>query len=138
MLSRNCVLSLIATDAEGRHRYRCQVCGREATSKFPADQVHLMCRGTLEEIAAWRESARLRFLDYLDGAIELAEEHGLSCRSYDEARTLYAQCENCPDWQVTLCRRLKCPARPQKYLRILTEPGQGCPVWTLTRTDGLK
>jgi hypothetical protein len=134
MLRRNCILEEIPA-GDGLRGHRCLVCGRRGTSKYPPDRVHLMCQGTLEEFAAWRETARARFLDYLDGAIELAGQQGRACRSYDEVRALYTQCEACPDWQVTLCRRLKCPARPQKYLRLLTQPGERCAVWRMEQPD---
>jgi hypothetical protein len=89
-----------------------------------------MCHGTPAQFAAWRSAAKERFVGALQGMAELAARHGAPCRQYEKALALYAQCECCPDWQVTMCRRLKCPGRSQKYLRLLLGPGQ-CPVWGL-------
>ena len=133
MFRRNCVLEEIPA-GEGKRGHRCLVCGRRGASRYPPDQVRKMCAGTPEQHDAWRAEARLRFLDYLDGAIELAGQQAIPCRAYDEAAALYAQCESCDDCQVTICRRLKCPARTQKYLRLLTDPTQSCPRWPQIRS----
>jgi hypothetical protein len=134
MLRRNCILEEIAASGDGLRHHRCLICGRRAKSRYASDQVHVMCIGTPEEHAAWRAKARERFLDTL---CELADANrpgrpltgGGTLRSYEEMEALYAQCQGCPDWEVSLCRRLRCPGRPQKYLRLLADCGQHCPNW---------
>ncbi len=125
MLRRNCILEEIAAGGDGLRRHRCLICGREARSRYASDRVHVMCIGTLEEHAAWRAGAQQRFLDEL---FELADSDRAS-RSYEAMEALYAQCQRCADWEVSLCRRLRCPGRPQKYLRLLADSGQLCRNW---------
>ena len=134
MLRRNCILEEVAAGEDGLRRHRCLVCGREARSRYVSDQVHVMCLGTLEEHAAWRARAQERFLDAL---CELADSGGAgrslaataTLRTYEQMEALYAQCRRCADWEVSLCRRLRCPGRPQKYLRLLADATQHCPNW---------
>jgi hypothetical protein len=133
--ARNCILEEIAPAGDGLRRHRCLVCGRQAASRYPADQVHLMCIGTPEQYAAWRSVAVQHFLDALCELADFGRAGGpltgaAALRSYEEMEALYAQCQRCPDWQVTLCRRLRCPGRPQKYLRLLADSAQRCPNWT--------
>lgn len=146
MLRRNCILEEIPASGDGLRRHRCLVCGRQARSRYASDQVHVMCIGTPEEHAAWRARARERFLDMLCELADKAKAEGgrpededsssfilhsssFPIRSYEEMEALYAQCQRCPDWEVSLCRRLKCPGRPQKYLLLLADSGQCCPNW---------
>jgi hypothetical protein len=146
MLRRNCILEEIAATGDGLHRHRCLICGRQCRSRYASDRVHVMCVGTPEEHAAWRAVAAQRLLDELyeladpagaDGGRRRAEDpssfilhpSSFPVRSYEEMEALYAQCQCCPDWEVALCRRLRCPGRPQKYLRLLADPGQRCPNW---------
>jgi hypothetical protein len=134
MLRRNCILEEIAASGDGIRRHRCLICGREARSRYASDQVHVMCIGTAEEYAAWRAEARERFLDTLCELVD-SDRAGRSLagaarlRSYEEIEALYARCEHCPDWEVSLCRRLRCPGRPQKYLRLLADSAQRCLNW---------
>jgi hypothetical protein len=143
MLRRNCIFEEIDAAGEEMRRHRCLVCRRETRSRYPADHVHVMCLGTPEQYAAWRAAAVQRFLDELFALAEgrpswvlglRSWDEGLrpktqDLRSYDEMEALYGLCQTCPDWQVTLCRRLKCPGRPQKYLRLLADPMQRCGKW---------
>jgi hypothetical protein len=125
MRRRNCILDEIGVSGDGIRRHRCLICRRETRSRYASDRVHVMCIGTPEEHAAWRAGARQRFLDEL---FALADG-GRASRSYEVMEALYAQCQRCPDWEVSLCRRLKCPGRPQKYLRLLADSAQCCPNW---------
>jgi hypothetical protein len=138
MFRHNCILEEVGPAGDGLRRHRCLVCGREARSRYAADQVHVMCIGTPVEHAAWRARARERFLDALCELADSGRAGGpptgaAAPRSYEEMEALYVQCQRCPDWEVTLCRRLRCPGRPQKYLRLLADSAQRCPNWIVAK-----